>query len=63
MSEQNAKQGEFVELKHKVEVRSGSRAPWLEVKVTKADGSVLKYVMKKVPAFYSEREGTVIDLE
>jgi len=50
------KQNEFVTLKATVEVRSGSRAPWIEVKVTKKDGTVLKYVMKKVPAFYSERE-------
>lgn len=56
-------QREFVELKHKVEVRSGSRAPWIEVKVTKADGKVIKYVMKKVEAFYGDAAGTVVELE
>lgn len=54
---------DFVELKdRKFEVRSGSRAPWIELRVTKPDGSVLKYVMKKVDKFYSEREGTIIEM-
>jgi len=53
---------EFVVLTAQVEVRSGSRAPWIEVKVTKKDGSVLKYLMKKVPAFYSEREENMGEL-
>lgn len=46
-----------------IEVRQGSRAPWLEMRVTKKDGKVLKYIFKAVDQFYSERQGTVIDLE
>jgi hypothetical protein len=53
----------FSEVKGKVEVRSGSRAPWIELQVTREDGKVLKYVMKKVDSFYSERQGTVVELE
>lgn len=47
---------------NKIEIRNGSRAPWIEVRVTKTDGTVVKLVMKKVPAFYSERDQSAGDL-
>jgi hypothetical protein len=42
--------------KGKVQVRTGTRAGWVEVLLTKKDGTQVKAVMKRVGKFYSERE-------
>jgi hypothetical protein len=53
-------QGEFRVVQSKVEVRKGTKGAWIEVKVTAPDGTVTKFIMKKVDRFWSESEDVSI---
>lgn len=46
---------EWKAVQGQVRVRRGTRAPWLEIVVTKKNGKKVKLIAKTVDSFHSER--------
>lgn len=50
-------QKDFVVMEVKeVKARKGTKAPWIEIVITKPDGTIVKLIARKVTRFWSEQE-------